>query len=305
MYPIRFPQLNLPPWFIGGLAAVWVAVVLWQVVEAALFRSAHRKRVDQVMADTTEGLPSGLEAQMLEAGWNLGPNAEAKLYGIMLLLFVGVVFAGSALDLPPLLVVLGAGVAAYAPRWVLTNRQRGRGEALDRELPDALTRVANLLRIQPNVANVLGMTADSLSSTGETTLSKELRRTAADMRSQGADALQALERRAASPSLANLAFALRIYVRAGGEFSAVMATMARRTRRILEGRNRAVAKAGEATIAAKVLPALLVLVTAFVAQDPDFAGFYRSVTGQIIVGGVIVLMAFGYFVIQGMIRDVT
>ncbi len=309
--PINVPPLDVPPWLIGGLVTIAVALLLYHLIlERQVMASRHKKALARAMGEGQEVVfedeqLSPLERKMLGAGWDWGEHAELKLYGLMVALGFGVLVGGTLLDMPPLLTLFAAGLAAYAPRWYLDNREKGRARAIDRELPLALTRMAGLLKIQPDVAQVLTLTANSISPGRETVLTKELRRTAAQMRSLGAEAgLRALERRSPSPSLANLAFSLRIYAGAGGEFAGVMAGAAARAREVVDGYNAAQAKAGEATIAARALPLMLLGGTIFLAQDPQFAAFYRSAIGQIIVAVVIVMMIFGYITIQRMVEEV-
>jgi len=308
---MSLPAFSVPPWLIGGLVTIATGLLLYHLVlERQVMASRHEKALARAMGQDDEDLfdeekLSPIERKMLAAGWDWGDNARVKLYGLMAALGFGVLVTGALLSLPPILTLFAAGLAAYAPRWYLDNREKSRGIAIEKDLPLALSRMAGLLGIQPDVAQVLTLTANSLSPERETVLAGELRRTVAQMRSLGDDAaLRALERRSPSPSLAQLAVALRIYAKAGGEFSRVMAEAADHAREIIDGRNAAVAKAGEAAVAAKALPLLLLGGTIFLAQDPQFAAFYRSTLGQIIVAVVIGMMIFGYITIQRMIDEV-
>jgi tight adherence protein B len=280
------------------------------ILERQVMADQHRKALARAMDEGEAVLFenkefSSMARKMLAAGWDWGENAEAKLYGLMAVLGFVVLVGGTLLNMPPLLALFAAALAAYAPRWYLDNRERNRAIAIDKDLPLALGRIAGLLGIQPDVAQVLTLTANSISPGRETVLAEELRRTAAQIRSSGEEAgLRALEQRSPSPSLSQVAVSLRIYSRAGGEFSQVMAAAADRAREIIDGRNAAQAKAGEAAIAARALPLLLLGGTVFLAQDPQFAAFYRSTLGQIIIAGVIAMMIFGYITIQKMIEEV-
>lgn len=309
--PIHVPPLNVPPWLIGGLVAIAMGLLLYHLVlERQVMAGRHEKALARAMGTGEEAVFADerltpMERKMLAAGWDWGDNAEIKLYGLMAVLGFVVLVGGTLLNMPPLLTLFAAALAAYAPRWYLENRERNRAIAIEKDLPLALSRMAGLLGIQPDVAQVLTITANSISPGRETVLAEELRRTAAQMRSTGAEAgLRALEQRSPSPSLAQLAVSLRIYAEAGGEFSNVMSGAADRTREIIDGRNAAVAKAGEAAIAARALPLLLLGGTVFLAQDPQFAAFYRSTLGQIIIAVVIGMMIFGYITIQKMIEEV-
>jgi tight adherence protein B len=309
--PIHVPPLNVPPWLIGGLVAIAMGLLLYHLVlERQVMAGRHEKALARAMGTGEEVVFADerltpMERKMLAAGWDWGDNAEIKLYGLMAVLGFVVLVGGTLLNMPPLLALFAAALAAYAPRWYLENRERNRAIAIEKDLPLALSRMAGLLGIQPDVAQVLTITANSISPGRETVLAEELRRTAAQMRSTGAEAgLRALEQRSPSPSLAQLAVSLRIYADAGGEFSNVMSSAADRTREIIDGRNAAQAKAGEAAIAARALPLLLLGGTVFLAQDPQFAAFYRSTLGQVIIAVVIGMMIFGYITIQKMIEEV-
>jgi tight adherence protein B len=309
--PIHVPPLNVPPWLIGGLVTIAMGLLLYHLVlERQVMAGRHEKALARAMGTGEEVVFADerltpMERKMLAAGWDWGDNAEIKLYGLMAVLGFVVLVGGTLLNMPPLLALFAAALAAYAPRWYLENRERNRAIAIEKDLPLALSRMAGLLGIQPDVAQVLTITANSISPGRETVLAEELRRTAAQMRSTGAEAgLRALEQRSPSPSLAQLAVSLRIYADAGGEFSNVMSSAADRTREIIDGRNAAQAKAGEAAIAARALPLLLLGGTVFLAQDPQFAAFYRSTLGQVIIAVVIGMMIFGYITIQKMIEEV-
>jgi tight adherence protein B len=309
--PIHVPPLNVPPWLIGGLVTIAVGLLLYHLVlERQVMAGRHEKALARAMGTGEEVVFADerltpMERKMLAAGWDWGDNAEIKLYGLMAVLGFVVLVGGTLLNMPPLLALFAAALAAYAPRWYLENRERNRAIAIEKDLPLALSRMAGLLGIQPDVAQVLTITANSISPGRETVLAEELRRTAAQMRSSGAEAgLRTLEQRSPSPSLAQLAVSLRIYADAGGEFSNVMSSAADRTREIIDGRNAAQAKAGEAAIAARALPLLLLGGTVFLAQDPQFAAFYRSTLGQVIIAVVIGMMIFGYITIQKMIEEV-
>ena len=309
--PIHVPPLNVPPWLIGGLVTIAMGLLLYHLVlERQVMAGRHEKALARAMGTGEEVVFADerltpMERKMLAAGWDWGDNAEIKLYGLMAVLGFVVLVGGTLLNMPPLLALFAAALAAYAPRWYLENRERNRAIAIEKDLPLALSRMAGLLGIQPDVAQVLTITANSISPGRETVLAEELRRTAAQMRSSGAEAgLRALEQRSPSPSLAQLAVSLRIYADAGGEFSNVMSGAADRTREIIDGRNAAQAKAGEAAIAARALPLLLLGGTVFLAQDPQFAAFYRSTLGQVIIAVVIGMMIFGYITIQKMIEEV-
>lgn len=305
MEGILLPVLRLEPWMLGMIYAALAAMLTWRLFgEGAFLRSRLSRRLDRVMSDGDVSAPaaSPLRRKLLAAGLDW---PEGRFYMVSAALGCGAFLAGAFLNLPPLLLVAAAGAGLYAPTWYINARAAQQTEKIDRELPLALQRIAALLKIQPDIAQVLAATAQSLAVAGETPLSQEFRRTAAEIRTLGTEqALLNLARRSPSPSLDNLALMLRVYAQAGGDFAAVMSGAAERGAGILEGRNRASAKAGEATTAAKLLPLFLAFVFFFALSDPEFSRFYHSETGQFIIIAVGGLMLYGYNLIANMIREV-
>ena len=295
----------LPPWSIGLLAAL-VAVLLgyrlFLLEEMVRGRMARR-----VQAVTSEESPlrerSAGEERLLAAGLDWGQQAESRF---LLLRFacalVAFLLVGAWM---PLVLGLAVTLAAFmAPAWYIDSRGRARIRAIEGELPMALGRIASLVEIQPDIAQVLSITADSLAVGGTGPLADELRRTVADYRNQGIEALQHLERRAATPGLANLAAALRVYATAGGEFAPVLSAAADRAGQLAAGRNEAISRAGGARMTAILIPCLLAFVGLFVLRDPQVRAFYTSLPGQVLALLVIGAMAAGYQVIEGMVEGV-
>ncbi len=296
---------NIPPWAIGAIYGVLTALVCWQLFgQRALFRSRLTRQIEHIASDgeIADTAISPLRKQLLAAGLNW---TEQRFYLTMGGLALGVLVVGSAFNLPPILLIVAAGAAAYAPRWYIGSKVADQAEKMEKELPMALTRISSLLRMQPDIGQVLANVAEGLSVGGETPLAREFRQTAAEMRTVGTEAaLVNMAHRSPSTSLDNLAISLRIYARAGGNFAATMAESAQRAAGIMDGRNKAGAKAGEATAAAKALPLVLVGVSLFALQDPEFGGFYRTEMGQIIALGVVFAMFYGYQFIKSMVREV-
>ena len=296
----------IPSWFAAGLAALWLTLVAYRLVVAAQLARRENARQVQTVLTATEALVDApltpAEKQIHAAGldWNVH-----QLRGAMAITGIGALGCGLALNLPLVLLAAAAGAGAYGPLWYVGFRSHRREQEIESDLATGLTRMAALFKIQPDLAQVLRMTADSLSVGGESVLAETLRRTAAEIGTRGAEAaLRDLERGTTSITLANVAVALRIYATAGGEFTTVMAESAERTRRLLEGRRHATAKAAEAATAARILPFLLLGVGIFSAQDPAFLEFYRSLTGQVILVVVIGLMAYGQVFMRKVIEEV-
>ena len=298
-------MMTVPAWIVGALAALAVGLLGYylfiaeNIAKDRLARSLQRVTHEEPLLKER----SDRGQELLAAGLDLGENAETK-FTLIRLGLAGVTFILVGATIPPIMALAAVGVAFMAPAWYVAGRKRSRAQAMDRELPDALGRIAGLLEIQPDIAQVLALTADSLSVGGRSPLADELRRTAAEFRSRGEEALRDLERRAPTPGLASLAAALRIYAQAGGQFSAVMSAAADRASALWAGRNEGLAKAGSALMAAKIIPGMLAFVGFFTLRDPDVQHFYRSGFGQILAVVVIGAMIYGYLMIRSMVDEV-
>lgn len=299
------PYLPIPVWPVAGLAGIWAALVLWQLVgRRALDVSRDRARLARVSAfgEEVDTPRVGLGTELQQAGLGLSPASFnlLRLAGVILgLLLV------PALGLPFLPGVALAAAAWWGSRAWLRGRTAGRGRKIDQELPTALARIAALLDIERDMPALLLAAADGLTATNSTSpLAAELRRTASDLRSRGPAALADLEARAPSPALANLAFSLQVFLESGGEQARLMAEAAERMHRLIQGRNMAWARAASALTVAKMFPLLLLGASLFIFQDPAIRAFYLSLAGQVLLLVIAAVMAFGYLFIKKMIEDV-
>lgn len=304
------PAADIPPWAFGLLASTLVGWVLWHyVIKRGITRSRIRRDIDQLLAERSlengEGGKS-LETQLLAAGIDLGEGAETKFRLLSLGLAVVTAVLILAFGLPALL-AFALGVAAYvAPGYWLNNREKARARAIDDDMPAAYTRIASILTTQPNIAEMLHEVAETLSVVDpNNVLAQELRRTAMDVKTRGAQtALKALEQRAPTQSLASLALQLQIFEETGGQFIEGLIASAERSRTIIKGRNKARSKAGEAMLAVKVLPALLVFVSMGMSKDPGFSRFYGTAIGQIVLVAVGAMMFFGYTMAKSIVEEI-
>jgi len=301
---------TFPPATIALLAAIWVGWLVWELAgRSTFFASRARKRAAEILsgdAALEEVARTPLEQDLLASGFNLGEGAPAKFTMIRLgLAAVGYVLM-TAFNTPPIIALVGAGLAFWFPRSYIAGRAQGRGRQIDEEMPATLTRVASLINLQPDVIELLAQVANSLLAANPgSLLAQELKTTVAQARTSGAEqALQDLELRAPSTALASLAFSLRTYAQAGGAYARVLIESAQRSRAIIAGRNRARSKSAEATTAAKAIPLLLLAVSVMLLQDPIFRQFYRSFAGQVVVVGTVMSMLYGYTVIKSMVEDV-
>jgi len=299
-----------PPVIIALLAAVWVGWLVWEMAGRKLFFAGRaRKRAAEILrgdAALEETPRSPLERELLAAGLDLGENARTKFVLLQVGLAAVAYLLMCGFNMPPIVALVGAGLAFWAPRSYVAGRAKGRGRKIDEEMPAALTRIASLITLQPDPVELLAQVADTLRAANPgSLLARELRITVAQARTVGAEtALRDLEARAPSTSLSSLAFSLRTYAKAGGAYADALIQAAERSRAIIAGRNRAQAKAAEATLAAKAIPLLLLGMSIFLLQDPMFRQFYATFLGQVILGGAVAAMVYGYTLIKSMVEEV-
>ena len=268
-------------------------------------RSQRVRQWERIAGEEAElvAVPTGgLEQRLRAAGLSL-----SRRDFILLSLALGLLGGCAALGigLPPLL-ALGAAVGVgYLPRYWVAQREQGRSRAADQELPGAIALLVGNLRVQPDLAEALRLTAAALQAGGQRHLPEELLRTAAEMRTLGSEAaLSGLQARSPSPALALLAGALALYVQVGGDFLPVLERRAAAIRDWTAARQEAVTSAADALLAGKAIPALLALVTLGLLGDPQFGAFYRSLAGQLVLLLCAAAMFLGYRVMVSMVEEV-
>jgi Flp pilus assembly protein TadB len=300
--------LNISPVLVAALAGIWVAMMLWQFVGSrALARSRDASRLGKVMdtgADVQDARQkkSATEVELEQAGLNISASG---FFIIRAAAVAVVLIVATVMGLPGILAI-GLAVAAWiVPQSWVRGRARGRAREMEKELPDALAKIAALLEIEKDMPTLLATVADGLESANKkSALAAELRATAGEMRARGISAaLEALEMRAPSPAVATMAFNLRVFAEAGGEHVDLMREASERMQRIIEARNKAVAKAGSAMMVTRILPGLLVVTTLITMQDPEIRKFYNSVIGQMMLLVIAAVMAFGYGFMKKMVED--
>jgi len=207
--------------------------------------------------------------------------------------------------LPGVPAVAVAIVCFYAPYAWLGDRVRGRGRAIDRLLPLAISRITAGILTGAYVGDVLTDVAGSLASEGSNPLSPELELAAKQMRSGNRyQALRQLADRSPSVSLGNLAQLLKSYLDVGGSsYGMSLAESGARMQEILAARNRAHAKAGDAVVTARVIPVALLLVLLYLSHDPLMHAAMSALPVQIVIGAAIALMAAGYLVMRSMVLE--
>jgi len=299
------------PILIAALSALMLVLLAWAVfIRPGVLRQRREKQFDRVsgaqLADEIAVDEKSLGAQLQAAGINLGGNPEMAFWLISSIMAATVLGLLVLVNMPLPLAVVGGGVGCYLPRWYLKRRSGERGREIDQELPKALGYVIAHIRTDPSVLEALTTAATLLTTGGRRSpLAEELSRTVGERRALGVEgALRALQERSPSPSLAMLAFALQIFHRAGGEYTRTLAEQADGIRTIIEARGEARASAADAMLAAKAIPVILFGVLVLMLQDPEYAAFYSSFIGQLLLIVAIGLMGMGYLLMESMVQEV-
>lgn len=288
------------------LITITTLVALYTLLlRPGVVRSQRVRQWEQISGQVREGdiAPSkALEERLQAAGWNL---SGGEFLVLMTGLGMGVFVVALGMGVPWLVAAALGCWAATFPRSRLAARERARWLALDRELPGALSLLVGNLRVQPDLAEALRLTAATLQAGGQPHLAGEFLRTAAEMRALGAEAaLRSLEGRSPSPSLGLVAGALRLYVQVGGDFIPVLEKKGGTIRDLIATREEARTSAADALLAGKAIPVLLVMVTMGLLRDPTFGAFYRSLLGQFVLLLCGAAMVLGYGAMKSMVEEV-
>ncbi len=193
----------------------------------------------------------------------------------------------------------------YVPNAWLKDKIKNRGREIDSFLPLAMSRISASLSSGRSVPDSLDNVAGTLELEGNNPLSPELRLTAAELRTKDrGEALMNLARRSPSMSLSNLAYMLEGFLEEGGsKYSEIFSKSIERVESVLNARNRTRAKAGDAMLSAKIIPGVLAVVLAFLAQSPTTQASLRTIPVQIVLGLTIVLMVSGYLLMRSMVQE--
>jgi Flp pilus assembly protein TadB len=245
--------------------------------------------------------PKSLDYKLLAAGLKVQPVTFRLLCG-------AVGLAGLATTwffLPGLPAIIVAGIAVYVPNAWLDDQVKSRGRKIDAHLPIAIGRISAGLLASGSVPDVLQQVGESLAIEKSNPLTPELLLTATEMRVKDrVEALRGMAARSPSVSLANLAQLLEGFTEAGGRsYTQVLMEISSRVQQILMARNRAQAKAGDSLVSAKVLPAVLGLIVAYLSSDPTVHASLNQFPVQIVIGLTIGSMVAGYFIIRSMILE--
>jgi tight adherence protein B len=251
---------------------------------------------------TLAGLdPKSLDYKLLAAGLKLRPVTFRLLCGAAGLAGLAVMWV----FLPGLPALVVGGIALYVPSAWLDDKVKSRGRMIDQQLPIAIGRISAGLLAGGSVPDVLQQVGESLALEKNNPLTPELILTATEMRVKDRmDALHSLAARSPSVSLANLAQLLEGFTEAGGRsYTQVLMDISTRVQQILMARNRAQAKAGDSLVSAKVLPAVLGLILAYLSSDPMVRESLTQLPVQIVIGLAMGAMVAGYLIIRSMIME--
>jgi len=284
------------------LIAAWLGVLAgYLVFRLLVVPSLSASRAVRALEAVTEAASPEGEALPGEApppAWASGSFRLALATG-------GLIMGGLAFGPGPMALILAAAGWAGPALYLSWSRKR-EAARIEEDLPDLLASLSANARLTADLSALLEAAARDLEARDpERPLARLLRRTAARIRAQGAEAaLSALEAESPSPALAGLAFRLRLYARLGGAFAEILEESARRQRRRLEGVARAAAKAAGATGLANMLAGMGVAAALLLSLlDPQARAFYTSAAGQIALAVLLGLMAVGRFVIADMVED--
>lgn len=251
---------------------------------------------------TLAGLdPKSLDYKLLAAGLKLRPVTFRLLCGAVGLAGLAVMWV----FLPGLPAMVVGGIAFYVPNAWLDDKVKSRGRMIDQQLPIAIGRISAGLLAGGSVPDVMQQVGESLALEKNNPLTPELILTATEMRVKDRlDALHSLAARSPSVSLANLAQLLEGFTEAGGRsYTQVLMDISTRVQQILMARNRAQAKAGDSLVSAKVLPAVLGLILAYLSSDPMVRESLTQLPVQIVIGLAMGAMVAGYLIIRSMIME--
>jgi Flp pilus assembly protein TadB len=266
---------------------------------------ASQRLAEMYSLDTARTLselkPESLEYKLLASGLRLQP-LTFRLLTVGVGVATGVIAWPILPGLPAMILALIAGYLPYA--W-LDDRVKSRGKEIDRLLPVAVGRITAGLLAGGSVPEVLQKTGESLDMESPNPLTPELMLTAAELRSkERQQALRSLAARSPSTSLSNLAYLLDGYSEAGGgKYAEVLMQISQRVQQILVSRNRAVAKAGDALLSARIIPVVLLIVFIFLTRDPLIRGSLLAFPVQAVIAMGIGLMVIGYLLIRSIVAE--
>jgi Flp pilus assembly protein TadB len=245
--------------------------------------------------------PKSLQYKLAASGINWSPATFRSInilgaIGGMLLIWAFI---------PGIPAVAAGALVYYVPNAWLDDKIKNRGREIDKLLPLAMSRISAGISAGRSVADTLDNVADSLDLEGKNPLSPELQLTAAELRTKNREeAMMNLARRSPSSSLSNMAYLLEGFLEEGGtKYSEIFSQSIERVELVLNARNRTRAKAGDAMSSAKIIPILLVIVMAYLGQNPSTKATMTALPVQIVLGLTIVVMAAGYVIMRSLVME--
>ncbi len=287
-----------------GILAGLLVFVLFSPVRIRRGEASQRL-AEMYSLDTARTLsemkPESLEYKLLASGLHLQP-LTFRLLTVAIGIAIGVMTWPMLPGLPALVLAV---IAAYLPYAWLDDKVKSRGKEIDCLMPVAVGRITAGLLAGGSVPEVLQKTGESLDMEAPNPLTPELMLTAAELRSkERQQALRSLAARSPSTSLSNLAYLLDGYSEAGGgKYAEVLMQISQRVQQILVSRNRAVAKAGDAMISARIIPVVLLIVFIFLTRDPLIRGSLLAFPVQAVLAMGIGLMVIGYLLIRSIVAE--
>ena len=289
------------------LIGILIGLLVFVLFSPARVRrgEASQRLAEMYSLDTVRTLsemkPESLEYKLLASGLRLQP-LTFRLLTVAAGVATGVIAWPMLPGLPAMILAI---IATYLPYAWLDDRVKSRGRENDRLLPVAVGRITAGLLAVGSVPEVLQKTGESLDMESPNPLTPELMLTAAELRSkERQQALRSLAARSPSTSLSNLAYLLDGYSEAGGgKYADVLMQISQRVQQILVSRNRAVAKAGDALLSARIIPVVLLIVFIFLTRDPLIRGSLLAFPVQAVIAMGIGLMVIGYLLIRSIVAE--
>jgi Flp pilus assembly protein TadB len=262
-------------------------------------------RVGRVAVDVTQRLMSPAAQQRLSDRLELAAVARKPTEWVLLGCGVGLV-VGAVVSIVTGYIPLGVLVGALAG-WItmrlwldfLIRRRRG---AFGEQLPDLLQLVASALQSGFSLPQSLDAVVreDAQPAAGEFARALAEARLGGDLE----DCLETVADRMASDDLRWTVMAIRIQRRIGGNLAEVLTTTASTIRERGFLRRQVHALSAEGRLSAYVLIALPILVGAylFIFNSKYMRPLYSTLVGEFMLGGAVVLLVLGIFIMRQMIK---
>ena len=244
-------------------------------------------------------------------GWGLvkvRPGEElAQLHYFQVASAVILGLLALVLRLPLLLVPVLAVVGYWLPQQLANNAWSRMRSKVDEQLLTLVGEMAATVNFTTDPVEILRRAEVSLRGAGQEFLADELQRTLMEVHQQGLEAWEIAEKRAEtlSTTLSTLYFILRRMKQAGGaSFSAPFQTAAANLTEIIATRQivRTKAEAGKSTM--YMITGVFVVIIGMMLSNPLLRPAYTQMQGQLLVGGCVLAMAFGYGYIMHKIDEV-